>query len=57
MGVLLRLSEDLGVDPVGEDVVLLPRSDMLCTETLNVPSILKNMLKPTPSSVHSDHSR
>ena len=56
MDVLLRLNEDLGVDPNGEDV-LLPRSDMLYTEALNVPSILKNILKPTPSSVHSDHSR
>lgn len=56
MGVLLHLSEDLGVDLNGEDVVLLPRSDMLCTEALK-PSILKNILKPTLSSVHSDHSR
>ena len=55
MGVLLHLSEDLGVDSEG-DVVLLPRSDMLCTETLNVPSILKNILQPTLSSVHRDHS-
>ena len=56
MGVLLHLSEDLGVDSEG-DIVLLPRSDMLCTEALNVPSILKNILQPTLSSVHRDHSR
>lgn len=57
MGVLLHLSEDLGVDSEEEDVVLLPRSDMLCTEALNVPSMLKNILQPTLSSVHRDHSR
>ena len=54
---MLHLSEGLGVDPHVHDTVLLPRSDMLSTEALNVPFILKHMLKPTLSSVHSDHSR